>query len=628
MIDLNRLSKYIFCAFVFVLPFFFIPQISIPQILNEKALLLVFAFVIFFIKLLDVFISKKVVFRDSPIQRLMLYLCSSFFISFLFSKNFFLSFWGKPSQADSFVVFLSCLVVFYCASWLKRRDVLKILEFFVAGSAILSIIYLITRFTGIQLPLFDNIAASSIIISIALTFLISFVFNNLNYFRKRKGYSWVKVSSMGVFFILFFISLFLIDFKLSWFFVAIGTFFIFWRSVMESGFNFKRQKSVFSLSLLLLFLILFFLPNPWGSNYNEPRLSYESSWSVAENSLMESVKNFLIGSGPSTYQYQFSLYKDKAINLAGSSLVFNEGTIPLLTLFVTIGAAGMLIFLLLIIFFYYQGFKYFLDFKRERDDKTVNVRDILFPVVFCLSLLMFFYKVDIISLVLLFFALGLWDGQQRGEERIFEISGFSKNLARAVFSLFFIFLGLVVFNFINYYRAEIAYQKSINNFENNGAIIESITSMERAVQLWKSSEYEIGLSQLYLIKAGDDFEQRWTTKDKKEEQRSSIKENASKAESSAKVACDIDKNNFQSWQNLGLVYENTNYLVEDRTEDALSAYNKAKNLAPQNYDIYVAMGRMLEKQNKPEEALKSYEKAFELYSLDDELNNKIKSLNN
>jgi len=626
MVNLDKISKYIFCVFVFLLPFFFIQQIGVPQVLNEKALLLVFAFIIFFIELLDVFNSKKVVFRDSPIQRLVLYLSFSFFVSFLFSKNFFLSFWGKPIQADSFVVFLSCLVVFYCASWLKRRDVLKVLEFFVTGSVILSIMYLISKFTGAKLSLFDNIAASSIVISIALTLLISFVFNNLNYFRKGKGYNWVKVSSMGVFFIIFFISLFLIDFKLSWFFVATGTFFIFWRSAIESGFKLKRKKAVFSLSLLLIFLALFFLPNPWGGHYSEPRLSYESSWGVAENSLTESIKNFFIGSGPSTYQYQFALNKDKEINLAGSSLVFNEGAIPLLTLLVTIGAAGMLLFLLLIIFFYYQGFKYFLDFKRERDDKTVNVRDILFPAVFCLSLLMFFYRIDIISLVLLFFALGLWDGQQKGEERVFEISEMSKNVAKAVFSLFFVFLGLIVFNFINYYRAEVSYQKSIKNFKNNGAIIESIDSMEKATRLWKSSEYEIGLSQLYLIKASDDFEQRWTTKDKKEEQRNSVKDNASKAESSAKVACEIDKNNFQSWQNLGLVYENTNYLVEDRTEDALNAYNKAKALAPQNYDIYVAVGRMLEKQGKTEEALKSYEKAFELYPLDEQLTKKIKAL--
>jgi tetratricopeptide (TPR) repeat protein len=431
---------------------------------------------------------------------------------------------------------------------------------------------------------------------------------------------------MGVFFILFFVSLFLIDFKLAWFFPAVGTFFIFWRSLIESDFNFKRQKAVFSLALLLIFLALFFLPNPWGSGLKESGLSYDSSWHIAEKSLGESVKNFFIGSGLSTYHYQFSLYKDKEINLSGPSLVFFEGAIPLLTFFVTAGALGTLFFLLLIFFFYYQGFKYFLDFKREKDDRTVNVRDILFPVVFSLSLLMFFYKIDIISLSLFFFFLGLWDGQQKGEERVFEISGLSKNVIKVIFSLLFVSLGLIVFNFYNYYRAEMFSQKSIKNFENNGAIIESIEKMEKASRLWKSSEYQIGLSQLYLIKAGEDFEQRWTTADKKEEQRNSIKENASKAESAAKVACERDKNNFQSWQNLGLVYENTNYLIEDKTKEAVEAYEKAKSLAPQNYDIYVALGRLMEKQGKSQEAFNLYLKSFDLYPLDSRMEEKIKGL--
>lgn len=626
MVNLEKISKYIFCAFVFLLPFFFIQQTGVSQVLNEKALLLAFAFVMIFVKLVDVFVSRKVVMRDSPIQRLVLYLSFSFLLSFLFSKNFFLSFWGKPGQADSFVVFLACLVVFYCASWLKRRDVLKVLEFFVTGSALLSIFYLVKRFADIDISLFDNVAASSIVIAIALALLISFVFNNVNSFRKGKSYNWVKVSAMGVFFVLFFVSLFLMDFKLSWFFVAVGTFFIFWRSLIESGFKFKRQKAVFSLSLLLVFLALFFLPNPWGAKLSEPRLSYQSSWQIAEKSLVESVKNFFIGSGLSTYQYQFSLYKDKAINVSGSSLIFDEGAIPLLTFLTTGGILSVLFLVLLIFFFYSQGFKYFLDFKRERDDKTVNVRDIIFPAVFSLSLLMFFYKIDIISFSLFFFALGLWDGQQKGEERVFEISGMSKNAMKVVFSVLFVILGLVFFNFINYYRAEIYSQRSIRNFKNGGAMTESIGDMEKAVRLWKASEYKILLSQLYLIKAGDDFSERWTTAEKKEEQKNSIKENALKAEEAAKSACKSDKNNFQSWQALGLVYENINHLIEDRTSDALDAYNKARALAPQNYEIYVATGRMLEKQGKKEEALESYRQAFDLYPLDSKTEERIKAL--
>jgi tetratricopeptide (TPR) repeat protein len=624
MINFEKVSKNIFCIFVFFFPFFFIPQINVSQVLNEKAFLLIFALVIFLFQLLGVFFSKKIIFRDSPLQRLVVFLMFSFLLSLLFSKNIFLSFWGRPFQADAFIVFLACFMVFCLSSTIKRRGILKILEFFVAGSAILSILYLIKRFTGTSLSVFDSISGTAIVISMAFVVLISFVFNNLNYFKKGKAYNIARVASMGIFFVLFFISLLLIDFKLSWFFVSIGTFLVFWRSMLESDFVFKRKKAILSLSLLFIFLVLFFLPNSFGEKINESRLSYESSWSIAEKSLAESVKNFIVGSGLSTYSYQFSLYKDKSFNAVDSSLIFKEGSIPLLTFFVTGGFLVVLSLLFLISFFYYQGFKYFLGFKREKKDTTVNVLDLLFPTVFCLSLLVFFYRIDIASLFLLFFTLGLWDGQQKGEERIIEIS--SQNIFKAMLSFIFIIWVVIVFNFINYYRAEIYYQKSISNFNNQGAISESISEMEKASFLWKSSDYYISLSQLYLIKASEDFGQKWTTAEKKEEQKQFIKDSALKAETSAKIVCGSDKNNFQSWQNLGLVYENTNFLVEDRTGEAISAYEKAKALAPQNYDIYVAIARLLEEDGKNSEALMQYKQAFNLNPLDQAVEKKINEL--
>lgn len=624
MINFEKISKNIFCVFIFFFPFFFIPQMNVSQVLNEKAFLLIFALTIFLFQLLDVFFSKKIVWRDSPLQRLMVFLIASFLLSLIFSKNIFLSFWGRPAQADAFIVFLACFIIFYLSSTIKRRGALKILEFFVSGSAILSILFLIKKFTGTSLAIFDSISATAIIISMAFVVLISFVFNNLNYFRKGKSYNIVKVASMGTFFVLFFISLMLIDFKLSWFFVSIGTFLVFWRSMLESDFIFKRKKAILSLSLLLVFLALFFVPLPFVERVNESRLSYGSSWNIAEKSLGESVKNFLIGSGPSTYAYQFSLYKDKSFNEIDSSLVFKEGSIPLLTFFVTGGFLVILSLLLLISFFYYQGFKYFLSFKREKKDFSVNVPDLLFPTVFCLSLLMFFYRIDVASLFLFFSTLGLWNGQQKGEDITINVP--PQRNTKIVVSIVFVVWAIIVFNFINYYRAEVHYQKSIINYDNQGAISESITEMEKATKVWKSSDYYIGLSQLYLIKASDDFEQKWTTKEKKEEQKQSIKDSAAKAEAAAKVVCVSDKNNFQAWQNLGLVYENTNFLVEDKTEEAIAAYEKARALAPQNYDIYVAIGRLLEEDKKYTEALAEYKKASELNPSNEDLIKKINEL--
>jgi tetratricopeptide (TPR) repeat protein len=200
------------------------------------------------------------------------------------------------------------------------------------------------------------------------------------------------------------------------------------------------------------------------------------------------------------------------------------------------------------------------------------------------------------------------------------------NLSKVVMSLIFIIWAVVVVNFVSYYRAEIHYQNSVINYSKQGAIIESIAEMEKAAKIWKSTDYYIGAAQLYLIKASNDFEEEWTTTEKKEEQRQSIKDGTARAEELAKSACVFDKNNFQSWQNLGLVYENTNFLVGDKTKEAIDAYEKAKFLAPQNYDIYVAIARLLEESKKYDESLVEYNKAFELNPLDETVIRKINEL--
>ncbi len=583
----------------------------------------------FLILIIKTFFDRKIIFKDGWIQRLVCLFLIIIGISTLLSKNLFLSFWGGVDQTDSFLFLIVCVLIFFLSvNTPKRRDVINILECFIGGSAVLSILFFIQNFAAIKMGLFDSLQPSAIVISLALTTLVSFIFNNINYFRgSRSSFNIIKIASAGVFFILFIMALFLMDFKISWFFVSIGMFFVFWRSIMENNFDMRSRRSLLSLVFLVVFLSLFFLPNQLNSNTPEPRLSYSDSWNIAEKTMTANTKDFFLGTGPSTFAYQFSLYKDKDLNQIGlGSLIFDQGSIPVFTFLATTGLLGMLSLLSIILVFYFQGFRYFLSFKRGEKDFSINVNDILFPVVFSSSLLLFFYKIDAIALIFIFLPLGLWVGQQRSDETVIEIADYSKNIARTVFTLIFIILLFVIFNFVNYYRSEVLYEKAVDNFKAGGDITESISSMEKASQIWKTSDNYISLSQLYLIQASQVFTEKWTTKEKQDEQKQEIKNLVLKAEGIANFACNRDPNNFQSWQNLGLVYENTNYLTEDRTDDALSVYAKAENLAPQNEDIYLAEGRLLEIKGENAEALVKYEKAFELNPMNSTTAEKIKEL--
>jgi len=602
---MNKLLKYIFCLFVFALPLFFIPNDYFSQDLGRTFFLIIFSSTLLFYQFIDIIKSKKYSYNFSNIFKLSSVFFAITFLSFIFSKNTSLSLWGRG--AESFISLISIFIIFYFSRLIKKEDILSILEFFVSGVAISVILFLFKIFTGVELELFNNLSSLSIIVSVALVILISFAFKNIKFFKDKKNYNIAKVSSLGFFSILFLIFLVIVDYRLSWLLILVGTFFVFWGIIMETKFNFKRKKVIFSSLLLVLFLFLFFFPIPFSKKIDESRLSYDHSFLIAQKSLIESPKNFILGSGLGTYSYQFSLYKDKNINLIAPNYIFSEGSAPFLTFIVTLGLFGSLSLFILILIVFKQGFK-----------KFIVENDSIFPVIFCLSLPFFFYRVDVFLIMLFFFFLGL------SEDQIKESDNKGERIVKPIFFLMILFFSFSVFTFLNYIRSDIYYKKSISYFKNGESINKVIAMMDKSENLFVLSDYSVSLSSLYLLKAEEYFEEKWVSKEKKEEQRALIEENVLKAENYIKKASEIDPNNFRVWQRMGLLYENVDYLIGDKKEEIVSSYEKAKLLAPQNCDIYVSLGNFFVENKDNEKALVEYRSALNLNCYEEEIKEKIK----
>jgi tetratricopeptide (TPR) repeat protein len=156
--------------------------------------------------------------------------------------------------------------------------------------------------------------------------------------------------------------------------------------------------------------------------------------------------------------------------------------------------------------------------------------------------------------------------------------------------------------------------------------------MEKASSLFNVSDYYVGLSQLYLLKATDIFNNNWTLSEhfetQKQENKKSIEGLVSKSEVTAKRATIIDPYNFIAWQNLALIYENTSFIINNNNEKALDALNRAIELSPNNYLAYIAKGRIYEELKEKELALEEYKKALNIYPQDKELEEKIEVLTN
>ncbi len=91
------------------------------------------------------------------------------------------------------------------------------------------------------------------------------------------------------------------------------------------------------------------IPVPRIATPSEVAPSISASVKIAADTARGSVKNFILGSGPATYQYEYALHHDAALNATPFwSVRFTQGFNAILTVLVSWGIFGTILFLLFI----------------------------------------------------------------------------------------------------------------------------------------------------------------------------------------------------------------------------------------------------------------------------------------
>jgi MFS family permease len=501
----------------------------------------------------------------------------------------------------------------------KKEDFFRVLKSFVGGSTFLAMAFLWSLFSNFRTNFFTPVESFGIIFALSLSCVFALLF------RDREIRSRQRSMVLGLLsFVILSMALLIIDYKVAWFFVFLAAFLTFWRAATEADFDFKRPKVFLPLSAAVISLALFFVPKviPYNFNLNyEQSISYDSALLITQRTFSESIKNVFIGSGPATFAYEFSLHKSK--DLGDFGLVFNQGPIAILTMAGSLGVIALGFLILTYLFFMIKGFAFLQsESKSSKKSEREQLSSLVFPIGFALFALMFFYKMTIVPMIFSFFVLGAWSFANSKSEK--EIQwGRSGYAAQALLAIIFLFMLVGNIFFVKQYVAESLYQASVWNYNSQKNLDAAIEAGEKALDFYKESEYCIGLSQLYIIKASNIFNNNPTI-DLNEDQRASrTRDLASKAESLAKMATEKDPQNFNAWSNLGLIYANTSFLVGDRTDDAIAAYKTAIRLAPNNFDIYLALGNLYEKSDQIQSALDNYQQSLLLNSGQPDLTKKI-----
>jgi hypothetical protein len=595
---IDKTIKYILYLLVFLLPLFFLPYTVFPVALNKQTFLAFLVFLIFILWIAKVMNSGKIIFRKDKLTKSILLLLLIFGISFAFSASKNQSFWGTSAEADTFFSFILYVFIFlFFANLLEKKEILKVISIFFASSGVIAVLFLINSFIKIfpwdfaRVAGFNPIGSAqglSVFFGGALVIMVALLAGQI----PKKAVQGLIVFFGG----LLFAVILLINFWVTWLLIAFGTAIVILGKLHGSDVSSQASPNILKnfgipLVILVLSLAFIFIKVPLNNILNvspEVSLTYKATFDIANKTLLEGSKNFILGSSPATFAYQYGLHRTAALNLTDFwQFKFGQGTAAMPTFLANLGVFGLLAILLMMAVFIWYGFKSLV--RLNQSNQLTNM--VVFVAGFYFLLSWFFYTSNLSLMFAGFLMMGLWVAATEAAPK--EISLYQTPQK----TFWIMFLGIIllaggVIGFYNVgqkYAGAINYSQGLDFFNQENKLNEAIVKVNNAVGLDQKDNYLRTLSQLFLIKTNEILNNPNLSQEQKKSQ---LQQSVPAAETSALKAIQINPKDSLNWLHLGSVYENVASLVEGTNQLAIQNYQKAGELDPQNPQISLNIGRI------------------------------------
>ncbi len=316
--------------------------------------------------------------------------------------------------------------------------------------------------------------------------------------------------------------------------------------------------------------------------------NYRMSWDVAWQA---SKDNFVLGSGPATYGYDFSLYRSKDFNLnALYNLRFYQGTGLFFEALPTVGILGTIALILLTLSFI-SVVIYLLTREKEKN-KIYSLGYVTSALILIGASFTGRAEGVIIIMLGLFGALALalllWESGS--EEKNISLSlKASPKYALALAFVFIVVSAGVVFLYVFLGKIWIADFYAGKKADGKQATKEEInSSLGKAIQFYpQEGRYYSQASQNYMILANNEI-----LKGEKERDLLKVQNNLNTSILLAKRGSELMKNDVLAVENLALIYENAGLYVKDSLDLARATYEQAQILEPHNPDYFIKLGQI------------------------------------
>lgn len=590
----DKLNKNSLYLILFLIPLFFLP-FTINILDFPKQILASFLIILSFLGwLIKGIFSEKIVLRGNKIIYIAFAL---FFLSLLASSIFssfprgsFLGISGE--NKDNFIVLFSLLILtfLFLNSFENEKDFLLSLFFWLLALALVGIFNFCQIKKIFILPYqfsksanFNTVGGPYIFAILASVFLpVSLV---LTFFSKK----YLKIIFALISFILF-LNIVLVNFRIAWFILIFSVIFLF-------VFGFSKEKrmkltlAAFLMIVLIASLFFYFYKGPLPSYFpileQETNISFFTESYILKGAFGQNFKNFILGTGPGTFLFNYLRYKPLEINQTSVwDKRFNSGSSLFFDWLLTKGLLGAFCLL----FFCFLAFYFsFYRLIKERNKIYFDINLALLAGFFGLILISFIYSFNFSLFFVFWFLLGGIFFLSFSKTTEIKLSSPLRTIfANAILMLFIVLFLFLVFFQGQKYLAEYNYLKGVLSLR-SGDIDKTIEYLNKAATLNTFEDlYRRELAYVYLRKSEAISKNSEISNEEKIELINSALANGRSALDRAIL---FNPNNVDNWNMRGYFYRSL-IGVQGAENEALISYQKSSELEPISPIPYGEMGRI------------------------------------
>lgn len=348
------------------------------------------------------------------------------------------------------------------------------------------------------------------------------------------------------------------------------------------------------LILMIVVAILYFVNPPISSIIQLPvevRPSLGATLGVSRGTLGSGIDKALLGSGPSTFVYEYLNYKPQDINTTAFwGVRFLQGHSTISSMISTLGILGVVSFSAIFLLFILSALRG-LAVLSQKKSQTESIAFISFVGVAFLLLALFFYPINFTHFLFLFLLSGLTISALRIGGTLENIEFSILKTQQRTFAASLIIVVLIVVTIVGLYWQGQKYVASV--FHTSAIAVfnqerDTDTAIRRAVVASNlntdSDAYWRTLTQLLRVRANEILSNRDLASQELQQRYQRVLQNLIQTGQRAARANSLDPIN---WRQLGNVYKDNIFIIGGADNFAIDNYKEAAKRNPKNPSEYL-----------------------------------------